>query len=326
MMSEGFTFVVPVRNDAHRLRTALASINRAVGKAGAEAEVIVIDNGSVDDSAAVALAGGATVLNGSGMPVSAMRNLGADRARFAVLAFVDADHELAVGWVTAAQELLADPRVIACGAPYTCPAPGTWVQSAYDLLRPKPAGLQDVEWLGSGNLVVRRAAFLGVEGFDESLRTCEDVDLCRRLRGTGSRLVAHPDMRSTHYGDPRTLRAVFVGELWRGRDNIRVTLREPSARSLASLGVSLALALCVLVGLVGIWFAPYAAAAAGLCAVMLFVLRAVRMARAVASDSRQSFWRLVLVAGAYELGRATALFARISHRRPHAAKSVQAHV
>ena len=41
------------------------------------------------------------------------------------------------------------------------------------------------------------------------------------------RLVADEALASVHYGDPRTLRAVYAGEKWRGRDNLRVTLRPP---------------------------------------------------------------------------------------------------
>ncbi len=122
---------------------------------------------------------------------------------------------------------LGDRAVAAVGAPYSLPVDANWVQRRYHTLRPQLSGPQDADWLGSGNLVVRRDAFAAVNGFDVSLETCEDVDFCNRLLQAGYRLVADPALRSVHFGDPSTLRALFFGELWRGRDNVRVTFRGP---------------------------------------------------------------------------------------------------
>ena len=64
-------------------------------------------------------------------------------------------------------------------------------------------------------------------GFDAWLETCEDVDLCNRMRAGRLPPGQRRPHRSAHLGDPATLRALFFGELWRGRDNLRVTLRGP---------------------------------------------------------------------------------------------------
>jgi len=66
---------------------------------------------------------------------------------------------------------------------------GTWVQRAYDGLRPRRPSRHDLEWLGSGNLAVRRDLLERAQGFDERLVTYEDVDLCRHLRSMGVRLA-----------------------------------------------------------------------------------------------------------------------------------------
>lgn len=97
----------------------------------------------------------------------------------------------------------------------------------YDRLRRHQGGVRDTGWLPSGNLVVRTEVFRQLGGFDTSLETCEDVDLCQRLVAGGGRLMETDRMHSTHFGDPATLRALFFGELWRGRDNLKVSLRGP---------------------------------------------------------------------------------------------------
>ena len=168
-MSDGqhsrISFVVPVRNDAARLALCLSSIKRQAYPAQL-IEIVVADNGSTDDSAAVALAAGATVLPLPGLRVSEMRNQVADSAQGDILAFVDADHEIDPAWAASAVETLGRPSVVAAGAPYNAPPNGTWVQRQYDRLRRHHAGVREVDWLGSGNLAVWRRPFHAVGGFD----------------------------------------------------------------------------------------------------------------------------------------------------------------
>src|SRR4051794_34564102 len=108
--SSGMTkvsFVVPVRDDAARLARCLERIrsNRA---RGVEIEIVVVDNGSRDRSAAVAREAGAIVLDAPGVPVAVMRNRGAARAGGDVIAFIDADHEIESSWARQALSALSD--------------------------------------------------------------------------------------------------------------------------------------------------------------------------------------------------------------------------
>src|SRR5207237_2176262 len=119
-------------------------------------------------------------------------------ARGDMVAFVDADHEIDPGWAESAAETLSGPGVGAVGAPYHAPRDGTWVQQVYDTLRTRVPGCQDASWLGSGNLAVRAEAFRRVQGFDPTLETCEDVDLCQRLRAAGYRVMSDHRLRSVH--------------------------------------------------------------------------------------------------------------------------------
>jgi GT2 family glycosyltransferase len=327
MRPETISFIVPVRNDAERLKTALESISR---NTSGLVEIIVADNGSTDASVAVARTYGARVLELPGLRVSAMRNRAARVARGDVLSFVDADNEIGGGWSAAALECLGEDGVGAAGQLYDAPPNGSWVQRTYGLLRGTASGHADVDWLGSGNLAVSRQLFLDIGGFDESLTTCEDVDLCSRIRQRGGRIVRDSRLASVHHGDPDTLKAVFKGELWRGRDNVRVSLRRPlSWRSLTSLGVSW----LVLVGLALVLASPFSPAplrllSTGVLAVASVVI--VRGSRMLSANFQtgmllRKLWQTTLVAGAYELGRALALVIRVPHRRPHKAPAA-AHV
>ncbi len=318
------SFIVPVRNDAACLARCLASIG-TLRYPRDLVETIVVDNGSRDGSPGVAATAGARVLEMPGGRVAGLRNRGARSAAGALLAFVDADHELDPGWLAAAVDSLAEPGAGAAGAAYSPPPAAGWVQRTYDALRERPAERRDAEWLASGNMAVWRAAFDAVGGFDAALETCEDVDFCRRLRLAGYAVVAEPRMRSVHHGDPRTLGSVFFGELWRGRDNLRVSLRAPrSWRSLASAVIPvLDLAALAATAIFLVATPPGVAWLAGGAAAVPFALigaRALRMLRRGRQVRLADAVQAVLVAGAYDSGRAFAVIlgAAYSRRRPEA--------
>jgi hypothetical protein len=284
-------------------------------------EVIVVDNGSTDDSAEVARRAGAHVLNLPTGRVADLRNRAAQVARGDLLAFVDADHELAPGWPQAAVELLRDTSIAAAGAQYDAPVEGTWVQRMYDRFRRHPSGIEDVDWLPSGNLVVRKAIFDRIGGFDTSLETCEDVDFCQRLIAAGGRLLAADRLRSTHWGDPTSLSALFFGELWRGRDNLKVSLRgQLGPRALISIAIPIVnlLALSAMVVGVASWSlggAALVAAGASIVFAMIVARAASLLLRTPAADFHLALiGQAVAVAAVYDVARALALVARFDHQ------------
>ena len=137
-------------------------------------------------------------------------------------------------------------------------------------------------------------------------------------------------MGSIHHGDPKTLRDLFKSELWRGRDNLRVSFRRPIAwASLPSAIIPIchvALFGVLLVGLLGtplvgrVGLVVAAAAIAGCIAAT-----APRVVRAAARERQLGFGTFVqafAVAGAYDIGRALAVVSRAPHRAvraPHMA-------
>src|SRR5262249_53251973 len=82
--------IVPVHNGGELLACCLGAIASSVRL---PEEVIVVDDGSTDDSATQAERYGAVVLRVGGAPAgpALARNLGAQRSRCDILVFVDAD-------------------------------------------------------------------------------------------------------------------------------------------------------------------------------------------------------------------------------------------
>lgn len=82
--------VVPTKNRADLLRAALASI-RAIEGPDLVFEIIVGDNGSTDDTAAVAAAAGARVVHAATLGAAAARNAALRAATGDFIAFLDDD-------------------------------------------------------------------------------------------------------------------------------------------------------------------------------------------------------------------------------------------
>jgi N-acetylglucosaminyl-diphospho-decaprenol L-rhamnosyltransferase len=228
-------FVVVAYRSAGILGACLDSIAADLAGTSAEAgwgdgaTVIVVDNASPDDSAAVARAHsvGATVIEsavnagfGSGC------NLGAAAGRSANLFFLNPDARLTPGTTSRLlQELDQEPTLGAIGPALSDPKGDYRAASAgfepslrsiighflllgrvpglrrwfRPLQLPEGSGEHRPDWVSGAALVVRREAFEEVRGFDESMFLyMEDVDLCRRLRERRWRIGYEPGVVVTH--------------------------------------------------------------------------------------------------------------------------------
>lgn len=240
-----FSVIIPVKNQEVYLPRCLDSLARLLVWPGGF-EVLVIDNGSTDRTEAIARQQGARVFVCPELTIAGLRNFGAAQAQGQVLVFLDADCTVAPDWLQAASKWLDDEGVCCFGGPPEVPEDGTWVQKAWALVRVKRQTVEEVEWLESMNMFVRREIFGRVQGFDERLATCEDYDLSLRLKAHG-RLVADRRIRAIHHGEAATLGQFFRKERWRGMSNLAGLLRHGLHwRELPSLLAPLIALLCLL--------------------------------------------------------------------------------
>lgn len=213
------SFLIPAYNEAAYLPLTLLRI-RTYCPAGIDYEVIVGDHQSVDETAEIAWAMGASVCHylHLGGTVAAVRNMLAQQATGQVLVFLDADISLSEAWGQHIESTLAAIAKVPAVTGSPCLAPTT--ATALNRCWYRPLSRYGAAYIGTGHLIVRRDSFDRVGGFDESLSTGEDVDFCRRARDAGLLVVPDQRLAVTHQGAPMTAWQFLRREIWHGTGDV----------------------------------------------------------------------------------------------------------
>ena len=211
--------VIPAYEAAATLPACLAAL-RAQTFPAAHLEVIVVDDGSHDATAAVAAAGGARVVRQANRGPAAARNAGVAVAGGDVVLFTDADCVPTPGWVAQMLAPFADPAVAGVKGAYRTRQRGLvarFVQVEFaDRYRRQARG-PTIDFVDSYAAAFRRAVFLDAGGFDERFPEAnnEDVELSYRLAAAGARLVFAPGA-IVYHTHPATLRRYLRVKFGRG--------------------------------------------------------------------------------------------------------------
>ena len=190
------TFVVPAYNEEALIGECLAAITAEVSRTSCLAEIIVVNNGSSDDTRRIALATpGVKVIDEPQKGLVQARRAGCLAAEGEYIANIDADTILAEGWLQRAlAEFATSPELIALSGPYIYYDLPMWARLvaagffrgiyAVHLLSRVAAGAGSV--MQGGNFIVSRRALERAGGFNPDFRFWgEDAELARRLARVG---------------------------------------------------------------------------------------------------------------------------------------------
>jgi glycosyltransferase involved in cell wall biosynthesis len=225
MPDPAVSVVVPTRNRADYLQVTLASLAEQSGDL--PYEVVVVDDGSSDDSAAVAERMGAEVVrHESARGPNAARNAGIDRSSAPLIALIDDDVRVPASWVAAlAAGAERHDWAEAIGGPIRAslegPAPhACGRESAPITTLDLGPGDRETDFVWSANMAIRRSAVERIGGFDESVPIYGDEEeWLMRLHAGGGRVayVADAWLEHRRAGDDARLRSLARAEYRRGR-------------------------------------------------------------------------------------------------------------
>ena len=215
--------VIPAYNCQRTLPHCLSSL-MAQTYPRARFELIVVDDGSTDATAARALKavrrwGGRfrLVRQANGGPARA-RNAGIHAAHGEIVAFIDADCTAERDWLQQiAANLEAHGDAAGVGGPLEMRTAGSLVASYLGATTFYRHRLRrgEVDYLLTANAGFRREALRRVGGFAEEWGAwCEDADLSFRLRDAGYRLLLASEGGVSILDSPRSVRAL-AGKLFR---------------------------------------------------------------------------------------------------------------
>ena len=210
MNSPEISIVIPVANEAGELPACLARIG------GVPNEIIIVDAGSEDATAAVAREAGCLILAASERQRARQMNRGAAQARGRILLFLHADTWLPPGAL--GKILAAIDRGGAVGGGFSRR------YRSRSLTLALTARLATVRnhlfgWhLGDQAIFVRRDVFSALGGYRD-LPIFEDLDFSRRLRARGRTVTLTPSVSSS------ARRFTEAGPLRRTLADLRLTSR-----------------------------------------------------------------------------------------------------
>lgn len=206
--------IIPVRDGARLLPQCLQAITRSSEPAD---EVLVLDDSSEDDSAAIAVAHGARVIQivgGSRGPAFA-RNRGAKAAIGDLLLFIDADVEVHADTLARIRSTFErEPELEALFGSYDDrPAASGTASRFKNLLHHyvHQHGRREASTFWTGCGAIRRETFLRAGGFDEyyTSPSIEDIELGLRLHRANVPIHLCPEIQVTH------LKRWNLYDLWR---------------------------------------------------------------------------------------------------------------
>jgi mycofactocin system glycosyltransferase len=225
------TVVIPVRDNVFGLQRLVASLRGL--------RIIVVDDGS---SIAIELEGFAAthadidvLRHSQSKGPAAARNTGLAACKTDFVAFLDSDVVPRRGWLEALLGHFCDPTVALVaprivGLTQTDHLVGRYeaVRSSLDLgQREAPVmPYTTVSYVPSAAIICRSFTLRDVGGFDETLTSGEDVDLCWRLVEAGARLRYEPIAWVAH--DHRTeLRSWIARKAFYGGSAAPLSVRHP---------------------------------------------------------------------------------------------------
>ena len=221
--------LVCTHNGSSTLRACLEALGKQTHP---RYEVVVIDDGSTDDTPDIAKSFPfVRYEHQDHAGLSVARNLGMDLAKSDLLAYTDDDCIPDEDWLLHVVRAFDDPRCVAAGGPNLPPPPRNGTESCVAVAPGAPSHVLlddfEAEHLPGCNLVIRKSALRAIGGFrEEFVCAGDDVDVCWRLQAHGGSLRFVPPAVVWHHRR-RTVRAYLRQQRGYGHAEAMLIRRYP---------------------------------------------------------------------------------------------------
>jgi len=193
--------VVCSHNGARTIRDSLEGLRRLDYP---NYDVIVVDDGSTDDTAAIASQYDVRLIRTPNRGLSSARNTGLAAATGEIVAYLDDDAYPDPHWLTYLAATFLSTSHAGVGGPNIAPAGDGAIAECVARAPGGPVHVlvtdREAEHIPGCNMAFRTAYLEAVGGFDPRFRTAgDDVDLCWRLQDRGWTLGFHPAAMVWHH-------------------------------------------------------------------------------------------------------------------------------
>src|SRR6266702_1226333 len=210
--------VVCTYNGARTIRDCLKGLGRLEYP---DYEVIVVDDGSTDRTAAIAREYDCRLISTENRGLAHARNVGLAAATGEIVAYLDDDASPDPRWLTYLAATFLSTSHAAVGGPNIAP---TGDGPIAECVARSPGGPvhvlltdRDAEHIPGCNMAFRKACLAAIDGFDPRFRVAgDDVDVCWRLQARGWTLGFSPAAMVWHHRR-NSIRAYWKQQIGYGR-------------------------------------------------------------------------------------------------------------
>jgi len=212
------SIIIPAFNEEEYIDKTLTAIEQLVPSE--DCEIIVVDNGSTDNTVQVAEAYNIKLLRHPNKTISSTRNIGAKTASGEILVFIDSDIIIDDTWYEALLSIIPELEkrpLIVTGSRCHPENNSTWLNH-YWFSRLTEC---KINYINSGHLITTRQLFALINGFTASLKTAEDYDFCMKASAAGAKIIDNPSLKVLHLGYPKKIITFMLREMWHGKEDFQ---------------------------------------------------------------------------------------------------------